>query len=171
MKNRKNVLAACCALASACAALPAAAAPLSIEGGLPIEMRGVVAAADQDVQRQGYVTAYRSASLRSAMQGRGRPRVQAVLSFAAALDATQFRGWTVTTAVATAGIFAPLISGLVPSTRSDSPPGAAATLVSSFNVGEVGRLDDGTRAVQRVIDGARAPSDRDDIAAMLSSTP
>ena len=52
-----------------------------------------------------------------------------------------------------------------------APPGAATTLVSSFNLGELGRLDDGSRAVQRVIEGARTFTDTDDVAAMLSSAP
>jgi hypothetical protein len=119
------------------------------------------------VQRQGYVTALRSASLGNALQGRVRARGQAALGFASFLTSEPPAGWTIHTAVATANIFSPLVGGMVLSARGDVAPGAASKLSSSFNVGELGRLDDGTRAVQRVIEGARVFTDADDPTAML----
>ena len=167
MSLREIVLMACPALALAAA--PAQAAPVWIEGGPGVDMRGAVTSIDLDVERQGYITAFRAASLRSEIQGRARPRVQPVLGFVASLNPPQLTGWTVSTAVATAGVFAPLIAGLLPTNRSDALPGATTTLVSSFNVGELGRLDDGSRAVQRVIEGARTVGEMDDPAALLFS--
>jgi hypothetical protein len=161
----KNAFAILVALAPA--GLPAAAAPMSIDGAAMVGMRESIPAAEHDVQRQGYVTALRSASLGNALQGRVRARGQATLGFASLLNSQHSAGWTIHTAVATADIFSPLVGGLLLSARGDVPPGAASRLSSSFNVGELGRLDDGTRAVQRVIEGARVFSDADDPTAML----
>ena len=169
MISRKTDLISYGALVCACLVSTATAAPLTIETGMPLEVRGVVSPVELDLERLGYVTAFRGAALRSAIQGKARPRARAVLGFAAALNPPQLTGWTVSTAVATSGVFASLIGGLVPSSRSDAPPGATTTLVSSFNVGELGRLDDGSRAVQRVIEGARTVGEMDDPAALLFS--
>lgn len=171
MSIRRALLATFAGLALASASLPAMAAPVWIDGGLSFDIRGAVTPTDLDMQRQGFVTAYRAATLRGAIQGRPRPRPQAVLGPLSTLNPSRLIGWTVTTAGATAGVFAPLISGLVPSNRSDAPPGATQTLVSSFNFGELGRLDDGSRAVLRVIEGARSFTEIEDIATLLSTAP
>ena len=79
MSLREIVLMACPALALAAA--PAQAAPVWIEGGPGVDMRGAVTSIDLDVERQGYITAFRAASLRSVVVVHGVHRFcQAIYS-------------------------------------------------------------------------------------------
>lgn len=126
---------------------PAHAVPVGLELSLLIDVSGSVDNSEFNLQKQGYVQAFQSASVQNAILGSvGGAIAVNFIQWSGAGEATQSVGWTLINSAASANAFAAAVNGISRAYSGSTAPGNAINFAAPlFN-------NNGYEAPRQVID-------------------